>query len=635
MSIAYRPEIDGLRALAVLPVILFHGGFAGFGGGFVGVDVFFVISGYLITSILLAEHEAGTFSMVSFWERRARRILPALFLVMFVCLPAAWLWLLPPALIEFGKSLVGVSLYSSNFLFWQTSDYFAAAAELNPLLHTWSLSVEEQYYLLFPPFLLLAWRWGRGVAAGLIAAGAALSFVVAEWWLHADAAAAYFLLPARGWELGIGALLAFHLSAPARRVPPRWMGELGALVGLVLLVYAVLFFDEKTPFPGRMAVVPTLGTALLIAFATPATALGRCLAWRPLVAVGLVSYSAYLWHQPLFAFARQTSLAAPSPWLMAALALLSLLLAAASWKYVEAPFRDRCRFPRQRIFALAALGSVFFIGCGGALVAGGGFPDRLSAHQQAVAAYADYDYRKVQRSFRCQLMQRQRPADFAPECFPAGPVTEAVLVWGDSSAAALSYGLRMQSAAVAQLTAASCPPIPGVQSAKAHCEEINTHILGWVKQHRPRVVLLHAAWRHYREPGDLARLGNLLAELQRTVPASKVVVLGAIPHWEPTLPQFLLRAGIQLNGPAAAHPPAWEELQQVDAALSALAMQHDAAFVSVLRLWCPEQQCPVVAREGAQFMPTMWDDGHLTSAGSELLADILWPTLAFRPAGPQ
>ena len=162
------------------------------------------------------------------------------------------------------------------------------------------------------------------MAAGLIAAGAALSFVVAEWWLHADAAAAYFLLPARGWELGIGALLAFHLSAPARRVPPRWMGELGALVGLVLLVYAVLFFDEKTPFPGRMAVVPTLGTALLIAFATPATALGRCLAWRPLVAVGLVSYSAYLWHQPLLAFVRIRSIPSASDAVLALAAVSSV-----------------------------------------------------------------------------------------------------------------------------------------------------------------------------------------------------------------------------------------------------------------------------------------------------------------------
>jgi lysophospholipase L1-like esterase len=147
--------------------------------------------------------------------------------------------------------------------------------------------------------------------------------------------------------------------------------------------------------------------------------------------------------------------------------------------------------------------------------------------------------------------------------------------------------------------------------------------------------LLHAAWRYYREPSDLARLGSLLAELRQAVPASKVVVLGALPHWEPTLPQFLLRAGIELDSTAAAQPPAWEELQQVDAALSAVATQHAAVFVSVFRLWCPEQQCPVVAREGDQYMPTLWDDGHLTSAGSELLADRLWPTLAFRPAGPQ
>ena len=191
----YRREIDGLRALAVLPVIFFHAGYESFSGGFVGVDVFFVISGYLITKIILSDLEHGRFSIVGFYERRARRILPALFFVMLVCLPFAWRWLLPGDMKDFSQSLVAVVAFSSNLLFWKESGYFDVAAELKPLLHTWSLAVEEQYYLFFPVFLMLAWRIGKGpilLIMGLLALG---SLVLAEWGVRSDPALAFYLLP--------------------------------------------------------------------------------------------------------------------------------------------------------------------------------------------------------------------------------------------------------------------------------------------------------------------------------------------------------------------------------------------------------------------------------------------------------
>ena len=217
----YRREIDGLRALAVLPVILFHAGFPTFSGGFVGVDVFFVISGYLITSIILAERQAGTFTLVGFYERRARRILPALFVVMGVCSVFSWLWLLPSDMKMFSQSLVAVPAFASNILFYLTSSYFEPAAELKPLLHTWSLSVEEQYYLLYPIMLLIAWRFGKRWIVAVLILLTGMSLAAAHYGSTTDPSFTFFLLPTRGWEILIGALVGFYAFRTSTDPPPR------------------------------------------------------------------------------------------------------------------------------------------------------------------------------------------------------------------------------------------------------------------------------------------------------------------------------------------------------------------------------------------------------------------------------
>jgi peptidoglycan/LPS O-acetylase OafA/YrhL len=375
----YRREIDGLRALAVVPVILFHAGIEGFGGGFVGVDVFFVISGYLITSIIANELQSGTFSIARFYERRARRILPALFVVMLACLPFAWFWLQPAEARDFAQSLVAVPLFASNFLFWSESGYFDTAAEFKPLLHTWSLAVEEQYYVVFPLLLMLVWRLGRKGVWALLAAIAIASLMLAHWGTSAEPVATFYLLPARGWELLIGALVALYLNAPKRPVHPAGVDQIGALLGVVLVLYSIVAFDKATPFPSFYALIPTIGTALLILCAGERTLVGRLLSRPLLVGIGLVSYSAYLWHQPMFAFARQTSPGEPSRVLLGALAACSLALAFLTWKYVESPFRDRKRFDRRFIFSASALASMFFIAVGLIGHVKGGFPDRLPA----------------------------------------------------------------------------------------------------------------------------------------------------------------------------------------------------------------------------------------------------------------
>ena len=348
----YRKEIDGLRAVAVVPVILFHAGFETFSGGFVGVDVFFVISGYLITTIILAELEQGKFSLVKFYERRARRILPALFVVMLVCIPFAWFWLLPSDMKDFSQSLVAVSLFLSNILFWRESGYFDTAAELKPLLHTWSLAVEEQYYVMFPLFLLLFWQFGKRFILVTLGLAFVASLALAQWAAYANPAAAFYLLPTRGWELLIGVFAAFYLYQAKHKNIRNITSEVGGWLGVALILYAVFSYSKATPFPGLYALLPTLGAALVILFATHQTTAGRFIGSKALVGIGLISYSSYLWHQPLFAFARHISLQGNSDIVFFILSTLSLILAHFSWRYIETPFRNQEKVTKKALLPM-------------------------------------------------------------------------------------------------------------------------------------------------------------------------------------------------------------------------------------------------------------------------------------------
>ncbi len=358
----HRREVDGLRAIAVLAVILFHAGLRHFAGGFVGVDVFFVISGYLITTIILAEHDGGRFSLVRFYERRARRILPALFVVMAVCIPVAWLLLLPADLRSFGRSIAAVSVFLSNVLFWRDSGYFDTEAGLKPMLHTWSLGVEEQFYLLFPLLVIVVWRFGKRWLGAIILVIAMASLTEAQRGVTTHPGATFMLLPGRGWELLIGSLLALVGSRGSWRTPS--IDNAGSALGLLMVAYSVFAFDHTTPFPSLYALVPTLGAALIIAFATPETIAGKLLASRPLVGIGLVSYSAYLWHQPLVVFARHVDVGGPSTAVQTVLSLAAIPLGYITWRFVEQPFRKGQRFGRKSIFVLAVAGSALFFAMG-------------------------------------------------------------------------------------------------------------------------------------------------------------------------------------------------------------------------------------------------------------------------------
>ena len=453
----YRREIDGLRAVAVLPVILFHAGFQFFGGGFVGVDVFFVISGYLITTILIHELEAGKFSIINFYERRARRILPALFLVLLACLPLSWFWLVPDDLKGFAQSLLAVTVFASNILFWKQSDYFDSSAEFKPLLHTWSLAVEEQFYLLFPLFLMLFWRRDQRLLLAVLVGTALASLGAAQWGVTADPAATFFLLPTRGWELAIGALCAYHVSRPGTGEHAPRTRELASLAGLALIGTSIFAFSKYTPFPSVYALLPTVGAALIILFATPSTTAGKILGSRLLVGVGLVSYSAYLWHQPILAFARHRSLDGVAPAMMSALIVLTMVLAYLSWQFVEKPFRNRARFGRTQIFVFAITGSLLFFGVG--LVGhktDGMRAAKTTPQQQEVLQTATTSPKRL--ACHTKGTDYRKPQDACAFNVPDGEWA----VFGDSHAIELAWALALQlqdrKQGVRQFSFSGCAP---------------------------------------------------------------------------------------------------------------------------------------------------------------------------------
>lgn len=389
-ALSYRPEIDGLRALAVMPVIFFHAGFSIFSGGYVGVDVFFVISGYLITTIILGEINNGIFSMVGFYERRVRRILPALFLVLIICLPFAWFLMVPIEMKAFSDSLIAVCAYVSNFWFWRTANYFDTTAHLKPILHTWSLSVEEQFYIFFPFLLLLLCKFNKRALIFALSAIAVISIVLADWLSVHKTAASFYLLPTRMWELLLGALSAIYvMQSPASKLNCL-IRDFGGFLGLILLLYAIIFFDGQTRTPSYFTLIPTLGAVCIILFISTDSLFGKILGHRFLVGIGLLSYSLYLWHQPIFAFARLSGFIDAQPERVLLLMGIVFLIAYLSWRYVELPFRDSQRVGRKTIIKLSVVVSLALILFGLIGHLSNGFLYRYTPEDRALASIDSY-----------------------------------------------------------------------------------------------------------------------------------------------------------------------------------------------------------------------------------------------------
>jgi peptidoglycan/LPS O-acetylase OafA/YrhL len=495
-GISYRPEIDGLRAIAILPVVLFHAGVPFFGGGFIGVDIFFVISGFLITSIIIRDIDDGRFSIIGFYERRARRILPPLFLMILVCLPFAWLWLLPNAYKDFSQSLAATVTYASNILFYIETGYFDVTSAQKPLLHTWSLSVEEQFYLFFPLAVVLLSRLRRQLMMPALALTALASLGCAIWLQSVSPDANFYLIVSRAWELLFGALGALFLMsgrAEALESHADWL----AAIGLVLILGSLAFFPEGAATPGLLVLPCVTGTALVLMFARSGSFVGRLLSLKPVMGLGLISYSVYIWHQPLLAFLRVRMLDEPSLWASLAVAMLSLPLGWLSWRYVERPFRNPTRVSRRTIFA-GAIGMsalIFAIGAAGQLRQG--FPERLTEQARNVAGIFNDEV----AIFEPCLSTEQSYMQAGDTCMRNDGLPETVMLYGDSHAAAIAPEVAKvfagRGVGVRQFTHSGCMPVTGIRSSVPgeSCERFNIDAMQYLDAH-PSIdtVVLASRW---------------------------------------------------------------------------------------------------------------------------------------------
>ena len=503
----YRADIDGLRAVAVLAVVLFHADFTLFSGGFVGVDIFFVISGYLITGIIIAELRAGRFSLARFYERRIRRIFPALF-TMIACSTVAALFLfMPTELKDYSQSLAAAALSLSNVLFWSEAGYFDAPAELKPLLHTWSLAVEEQFYFFLPLLLLFVFRYLKGRVLAACTAIAAVSFLVGVWQVRADPSGAFFLLPARAWELLLGALLAVGLLRPLQYRPAR---ELLAVLGAALILWSIFAYDDATIFPGPAALLPCLGAlAIIHAGAGGRTWVGRALSTRPAVFIGLISYSLYLWHWPVMVFAKYYAIDQLEPVQMALVLVLALVLAIASWRFIETPFRRSslpARASRRRAYSAAAALTVAAVSVGIVGHTQDGLPERLPVEVMAYASGAE-DINPDRQHCHDRGLERATSGKLCR----VGPGGEPprFIVWGDSLADALQPAFELQAehhrVSGLYVSHSGCPPLLGVarqdRPASHGCQEFNDAVVKLIEQSDIGAVVLVGRWSGYN-PGD-------------------------------------------------------------------------------------------------------------------------------------
>ena len=623
----YRPEIDGLRTFAILPVLFFHAGFSWITGGYLGVDVFFVISGYLISSIIIKEYANHQFSLAYFYERRARRILPALFFVLVSATIAAW-WLLgPQQLTRFAQSVMATLGFVANIYFWQHIDYFTGDTSLLPLLHLWSLGVEEQFYLLFPLLFLAFWSKKHRLI-GLLAALFVASLLAAHWIDPSYGSAAFYLLPTRAWELLAGAACAFYLQQrPSRgRV---WGNQLGSALALAVLISSFICFSPTTHHPSLWTLIPVGATVGLIVFTQPYTYTARLLSLRPLVWIGLLSYSAYLWHQPLFAFTR-IALVQSELDLKTSLGLLVLtfMLAAISWRWVEQPFRNRQFLSRRMVFSLS-LGSIAMMMSAMLwLQYQNGYPQRfntvqrmLFTHQALSAQQAGHD--------PCFVAHDKDSQTLGETCKINTEQPDAML--GDSHASALWYGL-VQHYPLAKYTASGCAPLLGdeIHAWRPFCPAINQFNFNEIQQKQPPLVILHANWLLYQkhlpqhDPDLIGKqLSNTLAYLRQIAPHTRVVVIGDVPQWPPSLISILSNYAKTGDAPHQLPNPTYAELKQLEQRLQRH-MDQQALFISVLDMLCDaEGMCQTIVPVGDTWEPVAWDYGHLSRSGASEIAQTI------------
>jgi peptidoglycan/LPS O-acetylase OafA/YrhL len=630
---AYREDIDWLRAIAVLAVVAFHFEAPAVFGGFVGVDIFFVISGYLITGIIQSELRGGTFSFARFYERRVRRLLPALYVMVALTAIPSLHYLLTSERLEFFRSVAAVVTFTSNFFFWLQTGYFDHAAVEKPLLHTWSLAVEEQFYLALP---LLLWallrnrRDGRLQLPIVLTALSVASFALCIWLMKTDrSAAAFFMSPPRAWEFLIGGIVAVEGFPVLRNLRAQ---QIARAIALVLLAIPIFSLRQGPGFPGINALLPCIGAAMFIwsGIGMPTFSRSRASPLGVAKFFGQISYSLYLWHWPLFTFARfSKSSLVLDPFDKVALFALTVAISYLSWRFVEQPFRSGTLAPARRdAFRIAGVTTAVLLAGGAAGIVASQNPSQADRSASQLEAYNSYNYQPVFRSGSCFT---QSFSTFDEKCLALAPGRTNVLLWGDSYAAQYFHGLRKsadpQAVNILQATQAACmPTFAAASQGVASCRDFAARMDAFFAGSRPDLVILSADWGEYARG---SRFDGMIADLKRTIArldasGIRTVLLGPPVQFRSRLPAMLMRAqlrGVELRADDFILPDIFE----LDARMrTALPSREKFSYVSVVNAICPARQCPLTTGED---VPLAWDHAHLTAEGSEYvmgrLASIL------------
>jgi peptidoglycan/LPS O-acetylase OafA/YrhL len=636
----YRDDIDGLRAIAVLAVIGFHTFPNWIRGGFVGVDVFFVISGYLISSIVFGSLDRGSFSFTEFYSRRIKRIFPALIVVLVASYAVGWFELSADEYKQLGKHIAGSAGFVQNYVLASESGYFDRAAETKPLLHLWSLGIEEQFYIIWPPLLFFTWK-RRPVFFALIIAIVTVSLLLNAFPVRNDVGGDFFSPVTRSWELLLGGILAY-LSLYKQDLLANGSGrrrlalgpvsfrtatartrailrDIASILGLGLLVAAVIALNGERFFHGGWALLPAVGTCMLIASGPQAWCNRVVLASPVLVWIGLISYPLYLWHWPLLSFARIIESATPSLAIRVTAVLLSIALAWLTYQLIERPIR----------FGKSSKGKVFVL-CALMLVTGyvgydayrrDGLGNRFPESIQALSRFT-YDVRGEYRMGTCLVTAEDKPT--FGNCVDGSPTpsSPSIVLWGDSYAAHLYPGIKSELGRefrLTQLTLAACPPTVGVDiEGQPHCKAANSFILERVIKERPDRIILAANWRWYP---DWRAVGETVRQL-RTAGAKRIDVVGPFPQWNDGLRRSLFnfyRQDVILRRvPERMTFGLVPGMVALDREMQTFVAPLDVNYISPMQILCNQDGC--LTRVGGSVDSLIaYDAGHLTSSGSAYL----------------
>lgn len=633
--IEYRHDIDGLRAIAVMLVILFHAQIIGFSGGFIGVDIFFVISGYLITSIILKEMENKNFSFLGFYERRIRRIFPALFVTLVLTTICAAFLFMPLEFKAFGKSLSSTSLFVSNIIFWRESGYFDSAAILKPLLHTWSVTLEEQFYILFPLYLFISLKWFKKFFIPLTIIGLIFSLSLSVWTLSISKdIATFYLLPTRAWEFLIGSLLAFKILP---NVNNKILSNILAISGIILIVGANWIMNEHTTFPGPNALYPTLGAFLIIySGMTCQNIILKWLSAKYMRFTGKISYSLYLYHWPIFVFASYYAMRDFFLYEKFVLIFLCFILAFLSWKYVEQPFRLKQKnYNRKKIFIIAIVAIALFASIGYYIQKSNGAPWRLSQEVQ--------DLSLVQKGPQPIRYYKAENFPWMSKWLGVSGNDPKFIVLGDSHANAVSPALdkiaKEKGKVGLLLKHPGCMPAINIKESdlSKECYNFNKDVIRKLNEFKNiETIYLIARWSVYpkwlsktRNPQGTEESREYFAQLLNETVAFynarniNINIITEVPKVHKTLVPSILGRNAYYHGEIIDIRPNKKqhifEKQHVTNTLHDIGKAHkQLRIISAHKPLCQTEKCDVIHNGKSLY----YDDDHLSTYGAETISHI-------------